>query len=98
VGNETSATHIAVAVGTPSICLLGGGHFGRFVPYPDGVGGTIPVPVHHAMDCFGCDWHCTQPHRDGDPAPCIAAIAVDSVVREALNQMTQEDSRQCLRH
>ena len=33
LGNDTSAVHIATAVATPAFCLLGGGHYGRFMPY-----------------------------------------------------------------
>ena len=32
ISNETGTAHIANAVGTPTVCILGGGHFGRFVP------------------------------------------------------------------
>jgi len=80
VGNDTSAIHIAAAVGTPSICILGGGHYGRFLPYVVESGGHImPVPVVHQMDCFGCDWKCTQTHvRDG-AFPCILRIPVHEV-------------------
>ena len=39
IANETSAVHIAAAVGTPSVCLLGGGHFDRFMPYPVSLNG-----------------------------------------------------------
>ena len=35
ISNETGTVHIANAVGTPTVCILGGGHFGRFVPYPE---------------------------------------------------------------
>jgi ADP-heptose:LPS heptosyltransferase len=34
VSNETSAIHIAAAVGTTAICISNGNHFGRFNPYP----------------------------------------------------------------
>ena len=33
ITNETSAVHIAESVTTKSFCILGGGHFGRFLPY-----------------------------------------------------------------
>ena len=35
ISNETGTAHIANAVGTPTVCILGGGHFGRFAPYPE---------------------------------------------------------------
>jgi len=34
ISNDTGTAHISSAVGTPTVCILGGGHFGRFVPYP----------------------------------------------------------------
>lgn len=34
LSNDTSAIHIAAAVGTKTICITKGVHFGRFVPYP----------------------------------------------------------------
>jgi ADP-heptose:LPS heptosyltransferase len=83
IGSETSAMHIAAAVSTPSVCLLGGGHFGRFVPYPVNVEGVVPSPVFHKMECYGCNWQCTQSHEAGQPVPCISAISVEKVVAAA---------------
>src|SRR5262249_37167567 len=34
VTNETSAAHLAAALSAPAVAILGGGHFGRFLPYP----------------------------------------------------------------
>lgn len=87
VGNDTSAVHIAAAVGTPSVCILGGGHYGRFMPYVVEAGDHIaPVPVIHRMDCFGCNWQCTQPHEKGIAVPCISHITVDQVL-EAIEKI-----------
>ena len=60
IGIETSAVHIAAATNTPSICLLGGGHFGRFMPYSEKRKGINPVAVFSRMDCYGCNWKCTH--------------------------------------
>jgi ADP-heptose:LPS heptosyltransferase len=80
VGNDTSAVHIAAAVGTPSVCILGGGHFGRFLPYEIETDKQVsPIPVTHRMDCFNCNWQCTLPHRKGDAVPCISKIQVNQV-------------------
>jgi ADP-heptose:LPS heptosyltransferase len=35
VSNETSAPHIAIALGIPVVVIANGSHFGRFTPYPD---------------------------------------------------------------
>ena len=87
VGNETSAVHIAAAVGTPSVCILGGGHYGRFMPYVVNCANQpIPVPVVHRMNCFGCNWQCTQPHDKDVAMPCISAITIDQVI-EAIERI-----------
>jgi ADP-heptose:LPS heptosyltransferase len=91
VGNESAAIHIAAAVGTPSVCILGGGHYGRFMPYGVETGDRCsPIPVIHRMDCFNCDWQCTQPHQKGEAVPCITGITVDQVLKamEGINYST----------
>ncbi len=82
ISNETSATHIAAAVGTPALCILGGGHYGRFLPYEIGSNGDKgPKVVVHRMPCFGCNWNCSQPHQHGESVPCVGRIAVQDVLR-----------------
>jgi ADP-heptose:LPS heptosyltransferase len=83
LSNDTSATHIAAACNVPTVCLLGGGQFGRFMPYqiekmPDR---RPPHAVIHRMPCFGCDWHCIYPHSPDEPLPCIEKISVNDVWR-----------------
>ncbi|MBZ0198630.1 MAG: glycosyltransferase [Ignavibacteriaceae bacterium] len=53
VGAETGLAHIACAVGTPNLILLGGGHFGRFMPYSN-LTSIVALP----LECFGCNWQC----------------------------------------
>jgi ADP-heptose:LPS heptosyltransferase len=82
LGNETSAVHLATAVATPSVCLLGGGHYGRFLPYDVEYAPSdrpMPKPVIHEMPCFGCDWNCCFDVPDGAPTPCVDRIATDAV-------------------
>ena len=83
ISNETGTAHIANAVGTPTVCILGGGHFGRFVPYPE-LSGKINnlKAVYYKMPCYGCDWKCVYHIKDEDPAPCISNISVDAVWNE----------------
>jgi len=83
VANETSASHIAAATGTPSICLLGGGHFGRFMPYPGASPQPHPVAVYRSMPCFHCNWQCIHPLEPDAPAPCLEAITVDMALNAA---------------
>jgi len=90
VGNETSAVHLAAAVSTLAVCILGGGHFGRFLPYQpeDAKEQPLPITVIHRMECFNCNWHCIYPVVGAQPVPCIAGISVDDVWAEV---------RQCFR-
>ena len=81
LANDTSATHIAAACGVPTVCLLGGGHYGRFMPYqveqPNGR--PLPRAVTHQMPCFHCNWRCVYKVAAERPVPCIDRIAVAEV-------------------
>lgn len=80
VANETSAIHIAAAVSTPSICILGGGHHGRFIPYriQSPTDRPLPVAISSPMECFGCDWDCIDDEAAEKGAPCVKSISVDA--------------------
>jgi len=81
VGNETSAIHFSAAVSTPSLCILGGGHYARYMPYEieSKIESPLPLPIIHQMDCFGCNWRCRYSYQRGGPVPCIEKISVDEV-------------------
>ncbi|MBJ6727031.1 glycosyltransferase family 9 protein [Geomesophilobacter sediminis] len=80
LANETSAVHIAAAVSTPSVCILGGGHYGNFLPYPvmEESSKPSPIVVSRRSECFGCNWKCPScaPNRVAD---CIEGISVEEV-------------------
>lgn len=81
ISNETSAIHLAAVVGTPSVCIVGGGHFGRFLPYRvvDEDQPRAPLVVHQPMDCYGCNWRCCHPREKAQAFACIRAVSVDQV-------------------
>jgi ADP-heptose:LPS heptosyltransferase len=82
LSNDTGAAHIGGACQTPTVCILGGGHYGEFLPYKLADGSDAPNPhcVIHPMPCFGCGWQCIfQDARKQEPVPCIARISVDEV-------------------
>ena len=91
LSNETSAVHIAAALKVPSVCILGGGHFGRFLPYPlgDEEEGFAPVPVYEQMDCYNCNWDCVYTFVDGCPAPCVERVKV-AAVWDAIEQLLSQ--------
>jgi ADP-heptose:LPS heptosyltransferase len=92
IGNETSAVHIAAAAGTPSVCITGGGHYGRFVPYRLEVSSEKPEPkvVAKRMDCFYCNWQCVHQVKEGGPFPCIEKVSPD-MVWDAVSQMLSQE-------
>ncbi|MHC5060097.1 MAG: FkbM family methyltransferase [Planctomycetota bacterium] len=75
VGAETANAHIACAVETPNVILLGGGHFGRFMPYS-----PLTSAVCLPLDCFGCDWKCRY-----DKIHCVADVSAE-VLADAVSQ------------
>lgn len=78
VSNETSAIHIAAATQTKAVCILGGGHFGRFAPYPEYML-SKPLCVYYKMDCYYCNWACKFITDKTDPHPCIGNVSLDEV-------------------
>ncbi len=84
VSNESAPSHIAAATGTPVVCILGGGHFGRFWPYiTEGVSPTdLRLNAAYPMDCFNCAWQCKYNPGPDDAVPCIANITVSNVLSQ----------------
>lgn len=84
VCNESSAFHIAMALGIPVLSFLGGGHFGRFAPYPAGTArlSAAAQVLYTRMPCFSCNWNCVFPRLNAREAfPCIGAISLESACR-----------------
>lgn len=73
VGAETGLAHIAAAVSTPHVILLGGGHFGRFMP-----SAATTTAVALPLECFGCNWHCRYPEHY-----CVKGVT-DMAIGEAI--------------
>jgi ADP-heptose:LPS heptosyltransferase len=92
ITNDSAPVHIAAAVGTPSVCILGGGHFGRFLPYPVDLtpDAQHPLVCSVQMPCFGCKWRCIYSISASEAVPCISAIAVTDVYEACHNLLKQE--------
>lgn len=92
IGNESSAVHIAAAVGTPAFCIAGGGHFGRFVPYrvEKTTSARMPVVITKTMDCFGCGWKCTHSLTKHALWPCIDHVSVEDVWEKVSGFLREE--------
>ncbi|MBF0568941.1 MAG: glycosyltransferase [Nitrospirae bacterium] len=64
LSSDSAAAHIATAVGTQNVVVLGGGHFGRFFPYS-----KLTTAVCLPLECYGCGWRCRFEEKF-----CITAI------------------------
>jgi len=76
VGNETSTIHAAIALKKPSVCILGGGDFGRCSLY----GYAFNRWVFEKTACYFDGWQCGD-HAHG-PSPCISAVSAEKVIHE----------------
>ena len=57
ITNDTSAAHIAGAVGTPSVAVAVSWDIGRFYPYQveqKTAGRMLPIGIHAGLGCAGC--------------------------------------------
>lgn len=93
ISNDTSGVHIACATNTPSVALVGGGHFERFLPYdiqdlkPND---NSPFVAYKRLPCYHCDWNwaliekrnpsCLKAMQQGVTVDCISAITVSEVL------------------
>lgn len=80
--NETFSVHMATLLKRKSICILGGGHFGRFLPYPKELENNevnfLPEVIYKKMECFDCNWKCKY---NDIPWRCIKNIGVDDLIK-----------------
>jgi len=81
VGADTGLAHIACTVGTQNVILLGGAHFGRFLPYS-----KLTSIVCLPLDCYGCDWQCLY-----SQAHCVRSVS-PRVIAEAIRQTIEKGS------
>lgn len=77
VGAETGLAHLACAMNTPNAILLGGGHFGRFMPYS-----RLTAIACLPLNCYGCNWKCrySRSHCVADLEPHVLEQAILSAL------------------
>jgi ADP-heptose:LPS heptosyltransferase len=84
IGNDSGVLHIAAAVKTPTLCIMGGGHFTRFFPYT--FSSTQEIVYDSEMKCKNDNWRCARNSQNGTPAPCISNISLE-MVKEKIEMM-----------
>jgi ADP-heptose:LPS heptosyltransferase len=88
VGNETGPVHLAIGIGIPTVCMFGGGDFGRFMPYGDSAKHRVVII---RLDCFQCNWICTRSRPE-----CIVDVSADRMwAGEVEGILQNRDVRSC---
>ncbi|MCH7964454.1 MAG: FkbM family methyltransferase, partial [Bacteroidetes bacterium] len=75
VGVDTGLAHVSAAVEIQNVILLGGGHFGRFMPYSK-LTSVVALP----LECYRCNWKCKY-----ESAHCVEDVDY-KVLEEAVKQ------------
>jgi hypothetical protein len=68
---DSFPAHLAIALDSPAVVLIGGGHFGMFGPWRRN---SRQEWVTHPLPCFQCQWACVRPTVE-----CLGLITVDEV-------------------
>ena len=88
ISNDTGPAHLSIALGTPTVVVVGGGHFGSFVPYPEEVRPSFARFAFEDMSCYHCFWRCTKRENNSEAFPCVSNVSVDTIwttTKELLN-------------
>jgi len=80
ISNDTGPAHLSIALGTPTVVIIGGGHFGSFVPYPAKIIPDHVSFIYEMMSCYHCFWRCHKRSNKYEVFPCISAVTEQKVV------------------
>ena len=79
VSNDTGPAHVAIGLGTSTIVIVGGGHFGSFVPYPEHLISAKVRFLYKFMECYHCFWRCDKRTKTFESFPCVSGVLVEDV-------------------
>jgi hypothetical protein len=79
VTNDTGPMHLAIGLGAPTVAIIGGGHFGSFVPYPEAATPDTVRFVYERMPCYHCFWRCHKRDDKFQSFPCVARVEGEAV-------------------
>jgi ADP-heptose:LPS heptosyltransferase len=84
VGMETSGLHMAIAAGIPTVGIVGGGHYGRFVPWGDK---EKNIFLSKELGCYHCNWYCKNERVEciQDVMPLEVATAAKKLLKININ-------------
>ena len=79
ISNDTGPAHLSIALQTPTVVIVGGGHFGSFVPYPEEICPEFVKFAFEEMPCYHCFWRCPKRQTKFEVFPCVSAVEVGAV-------------------
>ncbi len=91
ITNETAATHIAASVNTLCFTVLGGGHFGRFAPYPKTLNQNQNRVIFNKLECFNCNWYCSIIKKNELTYPCINKISSSNLISQIDKELNKKN-------
>lgn len=81
ISNETSAPHMATAMGVPDVLVVSNGnHLGRFVPYPTEITENYHVVFHPEVERIAENWMAENSQKEFVSTLSTADITVQSVL------------------
>ena len=93
ISNDSGPAHLSIALGTPTVVVVGGGHFSSFFPYPEGAAPPTARFVYREMECYHCFWRCPKRPTKYDTFPCIEAIGTDQVWEAVQSLLSTQKGR-----
>jgi ADP-heptose:LPS heptosyltransferase len=91
ITNDSSSVHIAAATDTHAVCVVGGGHYGRFLPYQLELSPPhrrLPTVLNEAMNCYGCRWRCQYLTETVQLVPCVSTVSLERVTSACADVLT----------
>ncbi len=89
VANESGLFHIAQWAKRPVVGIVGGGHFGWFVPYPTWIDGGNGQICFERLPCYNCNWNCIYNVPRDNPFPCVAGVTTDLVTEKCVSILSE---------
>lgn len=68
---DAAAAHIGIALGKPTVCVVAGGQYGRFLPWGDAAKTRV---LSKRMACYQCNWLCDKEFE------CVRGVQAEAAV------------------